>query len=299
MLVDTHCHLTDKRLNQEVGAVIERAKTAGVEKIIVPSTSLEDARQAVEIASRFEGVYALVGIHPEQVEEITDFETQILKLKELIDMGSRLRGNDKKVVGVGEIGLDFYYDKEKKTKNKQIKLFKKQLEMAVELELPVVIHSRDAKKEMKGVLENVKKLPKGVFHCWGGDENFLKNVFAKGFYVSFCGNVTYEPRRSLQTAEGSEQLFKKTGSEPSCARSASATPGRPPLRDLLKLVPLDRLLLETDSPYLSPEPLRGRLNEPKNVKITAEFIASILKLDLDTLINQTGKNSLCLFHLGS
>ncbi|MBU1070917.1 TatD family hydrolase [Patescibacteria group bacterium] len=256
MLIDTHCHLTDKRFDGDIEGVLERAGAVGVEKIIAPSTSLGDAKQAVKIADKFKGVYCLVGVHPEHVDETVD----IARLRDVVE-------SSRKVVGVGEIGLDFHYDKEKKTKNKQIELFEKQLELAVELGLPVAIHAREAEEEMREVFEKLKErnLQGGVFHCWGGNRDFLEYVLDKGFYVSFCGNITYKNNEKL--------------------------------RDLLKLVPLERLLLETDSPYLSPEPLRGELNEPKNVKITAKFIASTLGLDVNTLINQTTKNSLCLFSL--
>lgn len=269
MLIDTHCHLTDEKYGENIEEVLERARSVGVEKIIAPSTSLKDAKQAVKLADKFKDVYCLVGVHPEHVKEITNFTTpkdgqelQISKLKEVVKSSS-------KVVGVGEIGLDFHYDKEKKTKDEQIELFKKQLELAIELELPVAIHTRDAKEETIKVFEELKErnlqFPKGVFHCWSGDQNFLKYVLDMGFYVSFCGNITYR--------------------------------GNDLLRELLKLVPLNRLLLETDSPYLSPEPVRGGLNEPKNVKITAKFMAKILGLGVNALINQTTKNSLCLFSL--
>jgi TatD DNase family protein len=261
MLIDTHCHLTDKKFSGNVKKVVERARVAGVKKIIMPSTNLEDAKRAVKIAGKYEGVYCLVGVHPEHVDEAVDIED----LREIVDMDSRLRGNDKRVVGVGEIGLDFHYDKEKKTRDKQIELLDKQLELALELELPVAIHAREAKKEIIEVLNDYKIPSKGVFHCWGGDREFLEYVLDKGFYVSFCGNITYKNNNWLV--------------------------------DLMKQVPLNRLLLETDAPYLSPEPLRGELNEPKNVKITARFMADVLDISLNTLINQTTKNSLCLFRL--
>jgi TatD DNase family protein len=254
MMVDTHCHLTDEKLCGDIKGVLERARSAGVKRIIVPTTNLEDIRQAVGIVDRFKDVFMLVGVHPEHAEEAMDTEELVKTI-----------GSSKKVVGVGEIGLDFHYDKEKKTKLKQVKLFKTQLKMAIEHKLPVAIHTREAEKETRRVLDGFKVSFNGVFHCWSGDKKFLKYVLDKGFHVSFCGNVTYKNNESL--------------------------------RDLLKLVPLDKLLLETDSPYLSPEPLRGRLNEPKNVKILASFIADILKVDVDTLVNQTTKNSICLFSL--
>jgi len=279
MLIDTHCHLTDERLKNNIEEVLERARAEGVKKIIAPSTSLEDAKQAVKIANKFKGVYALVGVHPEHVQEITNYKLQITKLKKLIK-------SSKKVVGVGEIGLDFHYDKEKKTKNEQIKLFKAQLELAVELELPVAIHAREAKEETMEVLEGLKErnLPKGVFHCWSEDKEFLRYVLGKGFCVSFCGNVTY---------------LSGPTSEQSRLKSRTVSDERPSLRELVRRVPLNKLLLETDAPYLAPEPLRGRLNEPKNVKITAKFMANVLGTKINTLINQTTKNSLCLFRLES
>jgi TatD DNase family protein len=254
MLVDTHCHLSDKKFKDNLNEVIEKALKVGVGKVIVPSTNLEDAKRVIELVEANKSTYALVGIHPEHVEEIE----RIGELKALV-------GSSKKVVGIGEIGLDFYFDKEKKTKPEQIKLFKSQLELARELGLPTMIHNRVAEKEMVEVIESMSKLPKGQFHCWSADSEFLEYVLKKGFYVSFCGNITYK--------------------------------GNDELRDLLKEVPLDKLLLETDSPYLPPEPLRGRINEPRNVKITAEFIANVLNVSLDTLINQTTKNSLCLYCL--
>jgi len=254
MLIDTHCHLTDKKFGKDLASVIERASIDEVRKIIVPSTNMKDAKKAVKLAEDFKDVYSLIGVHPEHVDETLDVE----KFKKIVR-------SSKKVVGIGEIGLDFYYDKEKVTRKDQIDLFKAQLNLAMELDLPAMIHNRESEEEMVEVFDSMEELPRGQFHCWGGDEKFLEYVLNKGFYVSFCGNITYK--------------------------------GNDLLRSLLKKVPLDKLLLETDAPYLPPEPLRGKLNEPKNVKITAEFMANTLGLSFDTLINQTTKNSLCLYCL--
>ena len=141
------------------------------------------------------------------------------------------------------------------------------MELAVQMNLPVVIHMREAEKEMREVLEKMGELPRGQFHCFAGSEDFLKFILDKGFYVSFAGNITYK------TAEN--------------------------LRDMVKKVPLSRLLLETDSPYLSPEPLRGTVNTPANVKIIATAIAAELEVETNILIEQTGKNTLCLLSLES
>jgi TatD DNase family protein len=256
MLIDTHCHLTDPKFT-DVKGVIAEAREAGVEKIFMPSGSIESARRAVLIAEQ-EGLYAMVGVHPEDIESVTDVNTMIYELEEINSKSDR-------VIGIGEIGLDFYYDKEKKTKEKQVEIFTAQMELAVRLRLPVVVHMREAEEEMLLVLSKMEALPRGQFHCFAGSESFLKYVIEKGFYVSFAGNITY-----------------KTAFE---------------LRRLLHLVPFDRLILETDSPYLAPEPMRGTVNTPANVKIIATAIAQELAIDTEKLIEQTGKNTQCLYSL--
>lgn len=257
-LIDTHCHLTDKKFGGNIEGILERARSVGVEKVIVPSANLKDLKNAIKITKKHEGVFCLAGIFPGQARKSEDWKGDLVKMEKLIE-------KEKKVVGIGEVGLDCYWDKRDMDLEKEV--FKAQLELALKLKLPVAIHNRLAEAEITDVFESIDELPRGQFHCWSGDSGFLRYVLGKGFYVSFCGNITYK----------SNDLLKK----------------------LLKEVPLDRLLLETDSPYLSPEPLRGTLNEPKNVKITATFMASALGISLSNLINQTSKNSLCLFRLGS
>ncbi len=256
MLIDTHCHLTDAKFT-DVKEVIAEARKAGVEKIFMPSGSIENARRTVLIAEQ-EGLYAMIGVHPEDIESVSDVNQMIYELEEI-------NSNSDRVIGIGEIGLDFYYDKEKKTKEKQVEIITAQMELAVRLRLPVVVHMREAEEEMLAVLTKMEKLPRGQFHCFAGSEDFLKFVLEKGFYVSFAGNITY-----------------KSASE---------------LRRLLTLVPMYRLLLETDSPYLAPEPVRGTVNTPANVKIIATAIAQELHLDDEAVIEQTGKNALCLYSL--
>lgn len=257
MLVDSHCHLTDERLEKRVKDVLKEAKKEGVEKIMVASGNAEDGEVVIGLVKRFKELDGVVGIHPEMVRENSfDVEVEIKKLEELIK-------KEKEVIkGIGEIGLDFYYDKEKKSEEVQIKLFKGQLRLAKKWKLPVVIHMRKAEEEMREILEEFGGL-KGMFHCWSGSEELLQFVLDRGFYVSVAGNVTF-----------------KNADE---------------LRRLVKLIPNRKLLLETDSPYLSPEPVRGRLNEPKNVKILARFVAKLKGVETQNLIKQTGKNYLCLF----
>lgn len=255
MLIDTHCHLTDEKF-RDVHAVISEAANVGVKKIIIPGTSLEDSKRAAVIANQ-EGLYSLAGIHPEEVDSISDIDFELREIIKLLNLDQ--------VVGIGEIGLDFYWDKEKKSEASQRELFRKQMLLASDTRLPAVIHMRNSETEMTDELLALKHVPRGQFHCFTGSSIFLDLILSMGFYVSFCGNITY----------------KSAGD----------------LRNLLKSVPLDRLLLETDSPYLPPEPLRGTVNSPANVKIVAEFIARELNIETQELAEITTKNAKCLYLL--
>ena len=257
MLVDSHCHLTEDRLEKRLDEILDGMRTEEIKKVMTASTSVEDSRAVIELVKKFQEVDGVIGIHPEMVRESSfDVDGEIEKLKKLVE-------EERKVIrGIGEIGLDFYYDKEKKSEETQIKLFEEQLGLAVKEGLPVVIHMREAGEETVEVLKGFDGV-RGMFHCWSGSEEFLRFILSRGFYVSVAGNVT----------------FNSAGE----------------LRRLVSLIPKDRLLLETDSPYLSPEPVRGRLNEPKNVKILAKFVAGLRKIETQSLIKQTGKNYLCLF----
>lgn len=238
MLIDTHAHLNFGELLKDIDGVLERAKIAGVEKIICVGTNLEDSKTAVALAQKYENLYATVGIHPENTcVDWNEFE----KL-----------AKSPKIVGIGECGLD-----NKVGLPKQKEVFLKQIKIAQKLDLPLVIHVRDAWEEIKNT--NFSK-NRGVFHCYSGPVNIPEN-----FYVSFAGNVT----------------FKNAGN----------------LRELAKLVPLDKLLIETDCPFLAPEPLRGSQNEPANVKITALTLAKLHNVSLEKISEITTKNAVKLFNL--
>jgi len=254
-MIDTHAHLSDNKLAAETSEIISRALLEGVKRIIMPSTSLEDARAVMLIAEKYPETYALVGIHPEEVINNPKMEVSVEDIVETIEKGE-------KVIGIGEIGLDFYWDKEKKTKQEQVGLFEMQLRIAEAMKLPVVIHMREAEEEMLEVMSRLEHLPRGQFHCWSGSRRLMSWVLEKGFYVSFCGNVTYDGG----------------------------------LAELAKKVPFDRLLLETDSPYLAPGEMRGKRNEPKNVKITARFLAGLFDKSFEEIVDTTTKNARELFN---
>jgi TatD DNase family protein len=251
-LIDTHCHLDFPEFDSDRDAVIKRAAAQGVDCIINIGSSIEGSRRSVELARQFDSVYATVGIHPHEADQAT---------KEACDIIKDLAGNQK-VVAIGEIGLD-YFKNYSKPEN-QLPLFLSLLKIAKDLNLPLVIHSRQAKEDTLRILKEAMPV-KAVVHCFSGDEAFLKNCLDLGFLISFTCNVTYKKAQDL--------------------------------RDIIKLVPLDNLLLETDAPYLSPEGSRGKRNEPSAVRMLAEFVADIKGLSLDSVAYATTANAKRFFNL--
>ncbi len=237
-LIDTHCHLTFEELAGGVEAVVARSKAAGVTEWITVGTDTQQNRKAIELAKKFENMYASVGIHPHDAKDATA-ETMV-ELKEL--------AQNEKVVAIGETGLDFHYNYSPHQDQKRV--FAQQLKIAAELDLPVIVHCREAFDETMEILEQfgsgVKRV---VFHCFSGSAQQAKIVLDKGFHISFTGVVT----------------FKNAGKT----------------RDAAKIVPLDRLMLETDCPYMSPEPMRKqKINEPALMLHTARFLAELKGVDL-------------------
>lgn len=229
-LIDTHCHLTFEQFT-DIDAVIQRSIDAGVTGWITVGTDLEDSRKAVGLANRFENMFAAVAIHPHEVK--TADESAIAELKEL--------ANNKKVVAIGETGLDFHYDFS--TPQQQRDCFVSHLEIAAELDLPVIIHSREAFDETIKVLES-SDAQKVVFHCFSGSAEQAKAVLDKGYYVSFTGVVTFKNAEKTRKA-------------------ATA-------------VAIERLMIETDAPYMSPEPMRKqKVNEPSLLAHTGRFLAEL------------------------
>ncbi len=240
-LIDTHCHLTFEQLADDVEAVVERSRAAGVTGWITIGTDIEQNQKAVVLANKFENMYAAVGIHPHEAKDVTD--QMLAQLKEL--------AQNPKVVAIGETGLDFHYNFSKQPAQKQV--FAAHLQIAKELDLPVIIHSRQAFDETMDILEQFVQangpLKGVVFHCFGGSAEQAKIVLDHGFYISFTGVVT----------------FKNADH----ARAAA------------QIVPTDRLMIETDCPYMSPEPMRKqKINEPALMVHTAKFLAELKQIDL-------------------
>jgi TatD DNase family protein len=253
MLVDTHAHLMDAAYADDLLAVLDRAAAAHVSTIVCVGYDLASSRAAVGLAARYPGLFATVGVHPNYLAEApADWWREL-----------RALAAAPRVVGIGEIGLDYY--RTYTPGDIQREGFAAQLALADELDLPVVIHCRDAEVDLLRTLEErpATGSSAGVWHCFSGSEAAMRVAVRQGYYISFAGTVT----------------FKNAGA----------------LRDVAAQVPDERLLVETDSPYLSPSPHRGQRNEPARVRLTAELIADLRQATLAALAEQTSTNAARLF----
>ena len=253
-LIDSHAHIQGPEFAADLESVVSRARSAGVEKIVVVggAGNLSSNEAAIAVAHSFPGLFATVGMHPHDAKDVS--EQDLKRLKEL--------AADPKVVAVGETGLDFYYDHS--PRDLQMKIFTRFIHMARETNLPLVVHHRDSHREVAELLRsdgggNLR----GVIHCFTGDYEAARAFLDLGFYLSFTGIITFK------NAE--------------------------PLREVLRRLPLDRLLVETDSPYLAPVPHRGKRNEPAFVVHVAETIASVRGLPLQEIAEITSRTGRNLF----
>lgn len=254
MFVDSHAHLDMPQFQEDLTQVLERAREAGVEAVLSCGTGLRSSKMALEIAERFQGVFAAAGIHPHDAEECT--EEGLATLRSL--------ASNPKVVALGEMGLDFY--RNLCPREIQIQAFRSQIRLARDLGKPIVVHDRDAHGLVIRILEEEKAQEVGgVLHCFSGDVSMAKRCLDMGLYISIPGSVTF--------------------------RNATL------LRNVVQHVPMERLLLETDSPFLAPMPFRGRRNEPSYLKYTAERVAKTLKLSVQEVARATSSNAAELFGL--
>ena len=250
MFVDTHSHLNFPDFSEDYPDVIARAKKAGITVILNVGADLSTSKRAIELAQKEKICYAAVGIHPTSANNLKDEDYQ--ELEEL--------AQKKKVVAIGEIGLDYFHNSTPKEIQKRS--FEMQILLAKKLNLPVIIHNRDAHQDVLAVLKE-KEVKKGVMHCFSGDINLAQKVLSLGLHISFTGNLTYKKNEDL--------------------------------RAVAKEIPLKKLLLETDCPYLPPQPRRGKRNEPGFLTYTAEELAKIKGISLEELGEITTKNAKGLF----
>lgn len=263
-MIDAHCHLNFKAFEEDVDSVIKDAEKRGVNFIVNVGTSLESSKKAVELAALYKNLYAAVGVHPHHADK-----TENSWITEL-----EILAKNSKVLAIGECGMDFYSYKTNGVTNKktQREIFAKQIELSCRLGLPLQIHNRLASSATLDVVcayRNDLKSRPGMFHCFSGDIDFLKKVLDLGFYVGFDGNITYKGKARGETVE---------------------------LSELVKFAPLERILTETDSPFLAPDPYRGNRNVPANVVLVVEFIARLKNVDYNKAEEIVSNNFLDLFN---
>lgn len=249
---DSHCHFNDEKFDSDREQIIKKIYSEGITKMTCIGYNIESSKWAVEISNNYDFMYSTVGISPNDIDGLDiSYIDEIRKIAE-----------NNKIVAIGEIGLDYYWNKENKEKQKEI--FSKQIDIANRLNLPIVIHSRDAWQDTILILKSNPVNKKGVFHCCQLNQELIKEAVKLGFYISFSGNITFKNAKS----EG-----------------------------CVNLVPDDKILIETDSPYLSPEPLRGQINTSENVKLVAKKIAEIKNTDIAIIASKTKENAMRIFEI--
>ena len=254
-IVDTHCHLNDEALYKDLDNVISRARQAGVEKMVVVGWDEASSKLAIKIAEQYDFIYAVIGFHPENVFDIDN--------KVLYDTLNLYK--HPKVVGIGEIGLDYHWTKDLDKREIQKEYFIKQIKFANEVGLPISIHSREAFADTLEILKQYPPLHSGVMHCYSGSAENIQDIINLNLYIGLDGPVTF---------------------------TNAKTP-----KEVAAEVPLEKLVVETDCPYLSPHPLRGTVNEPANICLVIDAIADLKQMSKKHLLEVVYDNSCRLFNL--
>ncbi len=253
-LIDSHAHLDDDRFDNDRIEIINRLKDEGIELVLNPGADLATSKKAVQLADEYDFIYAAVGCHPHDSKYMDDATMDVF----------RELSKNEKVIAIGEIGLDYYYDNSDRETQKI--WFREQIRLANELDLPYIVHDRDAHEDLFRIMkEEAKSNTRGILHCYSGSVEMAREFIKLGFYISLAGPVTFKKARTPKM--------------------------------VAQEVPLDKLLIETDSPYLTPEPNRGKRNEPKYVRYVAEEIARIRNVSEDVIAGSTNKNFKSLFRL--
>lgn len=255
-IIDTHCHLDMDAYYEDLKDVIDRATRNRIKHIITIGIDVLSSKNAVKIAQKHQPVFATIGVHPHEVDGLTD--------SDYTELATLYENHKKQVVGFGEIGLD--YVKLHSEPTQQRYHFKRQLELACELQLPIIVHNREAEADTLKILQAQGNLPRGgVMHCFSGDQQFATEIINLGMMISIPGIVTFKNATKLH--------------------------------DVVKNIPLEHMLIETDGPFLSPHPFRGKRNEPVNVLFTAATIAKLKNIDIEEVAQHTSSNATKLFNL--
>ena len=257
---EQHAHYNDEKFNEDREEVIQKVYNSGVTGIVNAGYSVESSMQAIKLAEKYSFIYATCGISP---NDIPQDEDEVWK--QISEIEGMVEKQKNKIVAIGEIGLDYYWEKDEKMRELQRKAFIKQIELANKLNLPIVIHTREAIMDTLEILKQNPVDKKGVFHCCPQNRELIKEGLKLGFYISFAGPITF---KSSKNAE-----------------------------EMINLVPDNRILIETDSPYLAPEPVRGTRNDCRNVKYIAEKIAKAKNISLEEVSKITMQNVRELFNI--
>lgn len=256
MVFDTHIHLNDKKIYENLDFYIQDALNKGVKKFLCVGYDLESSKLAIEIANKYHEVYASIGIIPTEYKQYND--DSINNLRKLMDKSN-------KIVAIGEIGLDYYWEKEESVRTLQKKIFIEQIELANELNLPISIHCRDAYKDTLDILKEHTCIKKGIMHCFSGSLESAKEFIKLGYLIAFGGVLTF--KNSIKTKE------------------------------VLQNIDLKDVVFETDAPYLAPTPFRGKINIPSYIVETVKYASSLLNCPKETLEDITYKNSLRILNI--
>ena len=255
-LFDSHSHYNDEKFDIDREQIIKETLSNSVSNFIIAGYNIQGSKKAIQIAENYEQIYTTAGISPNDVEDIK--ENVIESISQIEEIAK-----NKKVVAIGEIGLDYYWNKENKELQKEV--FIKQIEVANKLDLPIVIHTRDAFIDTIEILKQNNVNKKGIFHCCPLNQELVKEAVKLGYYISLSGVITFKNAKNVG--------------------------------EILNLIPEDKLLIETDSPYLSPEPLRGKRNNSMNVKYVAEKIAQFKNKTIEEIANLTNENARRIFEI--
>ena len=254
MLFDTHAHLDDRAFDEDREELLASLPGQGLELVMNPGCSLESSRNTVKLAAAYDYIYAAVGSHPDVADEVNE---------EVLEEYRQLCRNNPKVRAIGEIGLDYYY--EDIPREVQLKAFRMQMELARELNLPVIVHERDAHEDGMKVVREFPDV-KGVFHCYSGSAEMARQLVNEGWYIGFTGVLTFKNARKAVEVAAS--------------------------------IPLDRIVLETDCPYMAPEPFRGKRNDPGKLYRMAEKLAEIRGVSVEEIHRITVENGKRLYRIG-
>jgi TatD DNase family protein len=254
---ETHAHYDDERFNNDREQIIDSLKKEGVTTCINVGCSIETSKESVELANKYDFIYAACGIHPSEIAMTSE------QLKKDVEEIKRLSKMTKKTVAIGEIGLDYHWNKENKEEQKNA--FIAQIELANELKLPIIIHTRDAVDDTIEILRKVKVENGGVLHCCPFNKELVKHGLERGFYIAFGGTSTFKNSKNAD--------------------------------EIIRMVPLEKMLIETDSPYLAPEPVRGTRNDSRNLKYIVKKLADVKEILPEEMSEITYKNAKTLFKI--